>query len=319
MVRSVSVWAAVRVFALAATASAQPVPEPRPPEPTAGSKLFDEGRDFAKAGKYAEACAKFDQSYALDNGVGTELNLADCHEHLGHFAQAWRYFDEASHRSTDNTGRAKFAHDRAEALSGKLATAVVNFVDPNVVGISVTISGRAVKPNGVITERVDPGDIAVHVATPSKVLFDATKSAAAGATVIFDVAVAPIEEHHEDEAVPEGRRHKRLLVAYTIGGVGIAALAAGIVIGVVADRNYNADTAPPGCMKDAIGGLVCTGPAQAKAISDGNLADVGTYVSVVGIAAIATGVVVYLTAPKDLVVTPMASNQTAGLAISGRF
>jgi len=280
--------------------------------------LFDEGRDLAKAGKYAEACAKFDQSYALDNGVGTELNLADCHEHLGHFAQAWRYFDEASRRSTDNATRAKFAHDRAEALGGKLATAVVNFVDPNVVGISVTISGRAVKPNGVISERVDPGDIAVHVATPSKVLFEATKSAAAGATVIFDVPAAPVEGHHDD-GVPDRRRHKRLLVGYTIGGVGIATLAAGIVIGVIADRNYNADTAPPGCTKDAMGGLSCTGPAQANAISDGNLADVGTIVSVVGIAAIATGVVVYLTAPKDLVVTPMASNQTVGLAISGQF
>ena len=40
---------------------------------------------------------------------------------------------------------------------------------------------------------------------------------------------------------------------------------------------------------------------------------------VIGIAAIAAGVVVYVTAPKDLVVSPMASNQTAGLAISGRF
>jgi hypothetical protein len=315
MVRSVSVWVAL-AFAMAATASAQPVPEPPRAEPTAGSKLFDEGRDLAKAGKYAEACAKFDQSYALDNGVGTELNLADCHEHLGHFAQAWRYFDEASHRSTDNAGRAKFAHDRAEALSGKLATAVVNFVDPNVVGISVTIAGRAVKANGVITERVDPGAIAVHVATPSKVLFDATRSAAAGATVIFDVPAAPAEALHE-EVAPEQRRHKRLLVAYAIGGVGAATLATGIVIGFVGYLHYRSDSA--GCTKDGMGNLACLEPARTNVIDDGHLADVGTYVSVIGIAVIAAGAVVYLTAPKDLVVTPMASNQTAGLAISGRF
>ena len=302
---------------MAATASAQPVPESPPTQPTAGSKLFDEGRDLAKAGKYAEACAKFDQSYALDNGVGTELNLADCHEHLGHFAQAWRYFDEASQRSTDNAVRAKFAHDRAEALSGKLATAVVNFVDPNVVGISVTIAGRAVKANGVITERVDPGAIAVHVATPSKVLFDATKSAAAGATVIFDVPVAAAEAVHEDEATPEQRRHKRLLVAYTIGGVGAATLATGIVIGFVSYLDYRSDSRA--CTKDQMGNLTCAEPARSKVNDDGHLADVGTYVSVIGIAVIATGAVVYLTAPKDLVVTPMASNQTAGLAISGRF
>jgi hypothetical protein len=304
----------VLAFAMVATASAQPAPEP--PPATAGSKLFDEGRDLAKAGKYAEACAKFDQSYALDNGVGTELNLADCHEHLGHFAQAWRYFDEASHRSADNAGRAKFAHDRAEALSGKLATAVVNFVDPNVVGISVTIAGRAVKANGVITERVDPGAIAVHVATPSKVLFDATKSAAAGATVIFDVPAAPAEAPHEDEAAPEDRRHKRLLVAYTIGGVGAATLATGIAIGFVSYLHYRNDSS--GCRKEG-SQLACTEPFLTRVGDDGHLADVGTYVSVIGIAVIATGAVVYLTAPKDLVVTPMASNQTAGLAISGRF
>jgi hypothetical protein len=317
MVRSVWVAVSVCAFALAATASAQPA-DPPPAEPTAGSKLFEEGRDLAKAGKFAEACAKFEQSYALDNGVGTELNLADCHEHLGQFAQAWRYFDEASHRSNDNAARAKFAHDRAEALSTKLATAVINFADPNVVGISVTIAGRAVKPNGVITERVDPGEIAVHVATPSKVLFDATKSAAAGATVIFDVPAATVEERREDEPVTD-RRHKRLLVSYTIGGIGVAGLVTGIVLGIVADRNYNADTAAPACSKDSTGHLTCTHDATTKAVSDGNLADVGTYVSVIGIAAIAAGVVVYLTAPKDLVVTPMATNQTAGLAISGRF
>src|SRR5450432_4672872 len=101
--------AVVSAFALALTATAVAQPNEPAGPPNAGSKLFDEGRDLAKAGNYAEACAKFEQSYALDNGVGTELNLADCKERLGHYYFAWTLFDEAARRSSDNPARAKFA------------------------------------------------------------------------------------------------------------------------------------------------------------------------------------------------------------------
>jgi hypothetical protein len=299
-----------------ATAAAQDAPPP-----TEGSKLFEEGRELAKQNKFAEACAKFEQSYVLDNGVGTELNLADCHEHLGHFAQAWRYFDDASQRSSDNPARAKFAHDRAIQIGAKLATAVINLAEPDAAGLSVTIAGRAVKARTVITERVDPGSIAVHVATPDKVVFDGAKQADAGATVIFDVGspatVTSVTEPAHDDGEPDHRRRNRVIISYAVGGVGLATLATGIVIGLVADHNYRNDTSS--CSKDGSGGLTCDPAPQAKAISDGKLADTATIISVVGAVAIAAGIVVYLTAPKDLVVAPMTSNQTAGLAISGRF
>ena len=300
----------------AATAAAQDAP------PTSeGSKLFEEGRELAKQNKFAEACAKFEQSYVLDNGVGTELNLADCHEHLGHFAQAYRYFDDASQRSSDNPTRAKFAHDRAVQLSAKLATAVVNLADPEAAGLSVTIAGRAVKARTATTERVDPGSITVHVATPDKVVFDGAKQAAAGATVIFDVAApassttSTVTEAPHEDGEPDHRRRNRVILGFGIGGVGVATLATGIIVGLVADHDYNRDTST--CSKAAT--LQCSPTAQANAISDGKLADTATIISVVGAVALAAGVVVYLTAPKDLVVAPMASNQTAGLAISGRF
>jgi tetratricopeptide (TPR) repeat protein len=302
------------VLALTGVAAAQ-TPEP---DATQGAKLFEEGRELAKAGRYAEACAKFEQSYTLDNGVGTELNLADCHEHLGHAAQAWRLFDEAAQRSTDNATRQKFARSRADALTGKLATAVVNLEDPDQAGLSVTIAGRAVKTRGVITERVDPGAIAVHIATPGKTLFDATRTADAGATVIFDVP-APAPVAVADQAPRAVRRHSRLVLAYAISGAGLATLAAGIVVGVRAKSSYDDAIDPArGCM--TVGGtLQCPDPQRARALDAGRLADIGTAVGVVGLAAIVGGVVLYATAPKDLVVAPVASNQTAGLAISGRF
>lgn len=305
--------AVASAFALAFTAIASAQPNEPPPPPNAGTKLFDEGRELAKAGNYADACAKFEQSYALDNGVGTELNLADCKERLGHYYFAWTLFDEAARRSSDNPARAKFARDRADALTGKLATVVVNLAVPD--GDTVTIAGRNVKSGPVITERVDPGAIVVHVANAQATVFDASKTAAAGTTVTFDVPAATVESH--DDGTPDRHRRTRLILAYSIGGVGIATLGVGMLVGLSADRAYNRDTAS--CLTGSDGSKVCDVGSQMRAISDGKLADKGTYVSVIGIAAIAAGVVLYVTAPKDLVVSPMASNQTAGLAISGRF
>ncbi len=283
---------------------------------TAGSMLFDAGRELAKANKYAEACAKFEQSYALDNGIGTELNLADCHEHLGHWAQAWRLFDDAQQRiSDDNEGRSKFAHGRAAALLRKLAMVVVNVPDPTLPALSVTVAGRAVKVSAVITEHVDPGPIVVEVAQPGTRIFAQTKEADAGATVIFDVATPAVVEVEP----PGARRHTRVVISLVVAGGGLALLASGIVVGIVADGQYN-DAVDPrnGCMSSSAG-LVCPDGQRQKAIDAGGLADVGTGLGVVGIAAIVSGAILYATAPKDLVVTPMASNRSAGLAISGRF
>lgn len=304
--------AAFALLALVRVAAAQ--------TPSEGAKLFEQGRELAKQNKYSEACAKFEQSYALDNGVGTELNLADCHEHLGHIAQAWRMFDDAAQRSADNPSRQKFAKDRADALAPKLATAVVNVPDPDVAGLSITIAGRAVKASTIITERVDPGAIAVHAATPTRTLFDATKDAAAGATVIFDLPRAPsLVEHHEEPAPVLTRRHSRVVWSYAVGGAGAATLVGGIAVGLVARGNYNDAVDPKnGCVTTS-SGLSCPAAQRQKALDAGSLADVGTVLGAVGVAALVTGIVLYATAPKDLAVTPMASNQSAGVAISGRF
>jgi len=304
----------LRVVAIVAVLAGIAVAQPA----TEGAKLFEEGRELAKQNKYAEALTKFEQSYALDNGVGTELNLADCHEHLGHFAAAWRMFDDAAQRSADTPAKQKFARERADAIVGKLATAVVNLPEPDAPGLSITIAGRAVKATATITERVDPGQIVVHVATPAHTLFDSTKSAAAGATVIFDVptpAVAfPETAHHDDETPHEVRRRSRVYLAYGIGGAGVLAFGTSVYMGFQARSDSQSAKK---CVGTPDG--YCSPNGRQQATDAVALADLGTIVGTVGIVALAAGVVIYVTAPKDLVVAPMASNQTAGVAISGRF
>lgn len=303
----------IRVVAIVAMLSRIAVAQPA----TEGARLFEEGRELAKQNKYAEALTKFEQSYALDNGVGTELNLADCHEHLGHFAVAWRMFDEAAQRSADTPAKQKFAREHADAIAGKLATAVINVPEPDAPGLSITIAGRAVKAQKTITERVDPGAIQVHIATPSHTVFDATKSAAAGATVIFDVPVAKVEPPVYTPTVETGpvevRRRSRVYLAYGVGGVGALTFGASIYMGFAA-RSKSQEAMCPG-MPDNL----CGAQGRAEANDAVHLADLGTIVGAIGIVAVATGVVIYVTAPKDLVVAPLATNQSAGVAISGRF
>lgn len=61
-------------------------------ETGAAEALFRAGRDAAKQGDHAVACAKFAESERLEPAVGTELNLALCEEQLQHLLVAWRLF-----------------------------------------------------------------------------------------------------------------------------------------------------------------------------------------------------------------------------------
>jgi tetratricopeptide (TPR) repeat protein len=88
----------------------------------AARAMFEEGRKLVKAGKYAEACPKFEESLKLDRGVGTQFNLADCWERLGRTASAWALFLDvaAVTKAAGQADRERAARDRAAALEPKL-------------------------------------------------------------------------------------------------------------------------------------------------------------------------------------------------------
>src|SRR5205807_91874 len=85
--------------------------------------LFLEGRKLAAAGDYAAACPKFEDSYRLDPGIGTNFNLADCYEHRGLIASAWaRFLDvAAATKAVGQSERERVARARAALLEPKLA------------------------------------------------------------------------------------------------------------------------------------------------------------------------------------------------------
>lgn len=297
--------------------------QPTPDQTAQAKALFEDGRKDAAAGKYQEACDTFSKSYALDPAVGTELNLGDCQEKLGHIAVAWHLFDDAAKRDTD-ADRIKYARGRAATLAPKLAAVIIKLPDPAIVGLTVKVAGNPVPPAAEITTMVDPGDVPVEVSAPGRAAETRTTTANAGQTVTVDFGAAAVAPHHEEPPPPPQepagptteRRHSRVVAGEAIMGLGGAALVGGVVVGLVARSHYNS-AFPTHCMDTSK--PVCDPTGYATTSDAITLANAGTVISIVGAAAIVTGAVVWFTAPKDIVVAPAASGQGAGISVSGTF
>lgn len=99
-------------------------------------ELFREGRALLVAGRFAEACARLEQSQRLEPRLGTQLNVAFCQERLGKLATAWRGFREAA-------DTAKLAHDAArERFAGERALAL----EPRVPWLTLRAASGAAPP-----------------------------------------------------------------------------------------------------------------------------------------------------------------------------
>lgn len=59
------------------------------------SQLFDDAERLFAAGKFLEACPKYNESYRLDAQLGTLLHLGECYAKIGKTAGAWVSFKDA--------------------------------------------------------------------------------------------------------------------------------------------------------------------------------------------------------------------------------
>src|SRR5687768_12013927 len=89
--------------AIAVGCGPAPIQE-RPASPRTSAKgnlgaaevAFDEAIALSEAGKYEEACSKFEESDRLDHAMNTLFNLADCYEKIGRIASAWEAFSKVA-------------------------------------------------------------------------------------------------------------------------------------------------------------------------------------------------------------------------------
>jgi hypothetical protein len=193
------------------------------------AQLFEQGRALAVKAQYAEACVRFAASNRLDHAAGTEMNLGDCEEHLGHLAEAWRWFTDAAAQFGDaHDSRVDYAQKRADLLEPRLALVVVHLHDPE--GATVTVGRRELKAHKKIKERVDPGDVAIKVELPAPApAFEHTFTVAAGETkAVWPDGSPDGADDAEPEPGPETAPHRGAWRIAFAGAAAVAVAGAGI-------------------------------------------------------------------------------------------
>jgi hypothetical protein len=305
----------VVVAALAAPAFAQ--------NKAVADALFTEGKRLLAAGEKAKACGKFEASLKELDQLGVRLNLADCYDQLGRLTAAYGEFRKAAvtaEKSGDS--RAQFARERFAAVEKRLPQLTIKLAGETP-GLAITRDGEPVGEALLDTPLpADPGPHTIAATAPgykpwsSKVeLEEKTASVVEVPVLEKDVVVKGPDEDEPEAPVDEGRGGRgRRLLGLGVGGAGLLSLGVGLVFGMGASGNWS-DAQDAGCTDDGS----CPTQAGVDLVNDAQgKATLSTVFVAVGIVAIGTGVVLYLTAPKDgaqVAIVPAG----AGLSVIGRF
>ncbi len=230
-----------------------------PGDKAAADALFEAGRDLMEQGNYDEACPKLKDSFELDPAMGTLLNLGLCYKQAGRTASAWSTYREAASfaRQLGDSDREELARSEAEALGSILIRLVIE-VSPEarkIEGLQVLRDGELLRDTmWGIGLPVDPGEVTVEASAPGYHARRATVQAVGeGKTIKFivpmltreDVAGAaaappPVQnepsQSDQDKVAPPAKDSKsssRSVGPWVLGGVGLAAVAAGGVFGLL--------------------------------------------------------------------------------------
>ena len=165
--------------------------------------LFKEGRRLMEAGKYSEACPKFEASVRVQSALGALYQLADCQEKIGRTASAWANFLQvaAAARRTAQYDREQAARTRATELEPRLSKLVITLTaNTDLPGLGIARDGAAIDRAALgIAVPVDPGEHLVTASAPGKKHWSQRiKVPSEGATVTL--AVPRLEDERSAEA-----------------------------------------------------------------------------------------------------------------------
>ena len=301
------------VFSLALHASAQ---SKSGGNRAAAEALFNQGRDLMTAGKYVEACPKFEASQQLDPGLGTMLNLAECYEKTGRTASAWAEYREAIPlaRAAGSKARLDLATERSQALQERLSTLTIRAMsgDDDSAHLEIRRDGVAVQDAELGSPiPVDPGEHVIEAVAPGKQPWSSKVQVTDAAKVAVDIpklqangeqpeaaatAAKPVVTTTPENAPPaldKPTGSAQRTTGLVFGGIGVVGIGLGAFFGLQAsskwsDAKSKCTDYPYGCGAEGT-------DLRASAHSQGT---VSTVAFVAGSALLATGVVLYLTAPS---------------------
>jgi hypothetical protein len=167
-------------------------------------ELFKQARALAADGNYSEACPIFEKSQALESGIGTQFNLADCWEHLGRTASAYRLFLSVAESASANgeTERAKVATERAVALASKLSRLQIRQEHIHDEVRVLHHDEPLEQTNWSQPTAVDPGTYRVELASNGKVKWQTEVNVPARSLTVL--VTAPEQAGSSTKALPAG-------------------------------------------------------------------------------------------------------------------
>ncbi len=347
-VRSIALTAAVALTSSAAWGADAA-------DAAAAEALFNRGRQLMGEGKFAEACPKLAESQRLDPGTGTALNLADCYERQGRTATAWVTWLEAATlaKQAGQSDREEFARGKAKALEGKLARLEIQLAPgAQVNGLRVTRNGTEVRDVSFgVPLPIDPGEHTIEASAPGyqswrgtvrvdqaggqqlvriPVLNPASAAAPAATAPAPGAAPAPAPSGPTPVAVatapapaaataptpdkPRGNGRRTVGIILTAAG-GASVVAGGIFAAMANSANEDS--------KDN-----CNANDETRCNPSGvqkrqDALDYGTNATILGIvggAALATGVVLWMSAPSsNTQVGALSTGSDARMVLRGSF
>jgi hypothetical protein len=314
-------------------------------------QLFQQGKDLSAKGDWAAACPKFEASLRYDPALGTRLNLATCYEKVGKLASAWALFKESVDlaRKASDDKRRDFASKRVAALEPRLPRLTITappsppagfvvtrggetvdaalfgsavYVDPGEHEIVASAPGHEPYTTKIVVEEWKQADVVIPALTPSKPEPDTDTDTDTGLTT--DHAKPDDSTDVVVDTGPAPSKARRTIGLVTLG-VGVAATGAGLYFGLGARSTY--DDAKAACGGD----LGCDSQAdldRSQGLVDDarSKATIATVLTGVGVAAVATGAILWLTAPSGdarpqsaLRITPVLAGNHAELVLGGSF
>jgi len=331
--------AAISAFAILSTISSS-----AHAQNAAAESLFNDGERLMKEGKLAEACQAFEGSNRIEARAGTLINLGLCREQNNQLASAWSAFKDALTRVKD-PAKKQVATDHANAIEPRLSYLTISVPDESRVdGLALTRNTGAVDP--VLWNRsipVDGGTYVIAGRAPGHEEWsttvvvpneggkisvevprfkDLTKLMTPVGTPPSAKPEQPTPPEANDEPATGGSMFTpKRKIALGIGGVGVAAIAVGIVFGLQAQGDKNdafklcPDPATP--CADGNKASALTNDGHSKALAADAAFGVGAA------ALIGAGVLWFLGAPTEadhgVAVAPHVGNGAAALDVTVRF
>lgn len=281
------------------------------------AQLFDQGLALRKAGQWAEASRRFEDSLRVQAKVGTQLNLALCYEHLGKLVAAWQLYQDAIAlaAATADTRR-NYAVEHATALAPRLPRLAVLAPANPPPGFHATRDGTPIDAVASVDVHVDPGVHEIVASAPGFQPYRQTVTLREGEQLrVVIPALAAIKP-------PVQRWHALRPIGITAGAVGIATTAAGLWFSLQASSAVREARSLCGER------LVCAPDRYDQGqqqIHDARVsASRATWLLITGVSALAVGTVALLAAPRDserakAELVPVVQVHGAGLAVLGRF